>query len=310
MRALKFTRTSYVEVVDDEPEPQRKDGDIVIEVAYAGICGSDLHGVLPGGYRKPPLIMGHEFSGITPDGRRVAVNATINCGTCDLCRRGREQVCRRRQIIGIDRPGGMAERVAVPERAIVELPEETSLLAGALVEPLAVAVRGWKRAGAEPGDRVGIVGAGNIGLLLLAVSQNFDVETTITDIDPARRQMAEAMGGKAAEDLAGEYDLVFDAVGSREAHSATLEHLAPGGTAIWIGSRSPDPAFDALDLVRSEKTVKASFAYTHDDFVEAARLAATLDLGWVEVVDLDRSAEVFMSLMAGRSSLVKAVIRP
>lgn len=308
MKALKFTRTSHVEVVADEPEPRPADGEVVVDVAFAAICGSDLHGVLPGGYRTPPLIMGHEFSGTTPDGRPVTVNATISCGECDLCLRGRVQVCRRRQIIGIDRPGGMAERVAVPLKSIVELPAGTSLLAGALVEPLAVAVRGWRRGGAEPGDRVAIVGAGNIGLLLLAVSRSHGVEATITDIDPLRRNMATAMGGHAAEGLDGEFDVIFDAVGAREAHTATLEHLAPGGTAVWIGSRSPDPAFDALDLVRSEKTVKASFTYSHDDFAEAAHLAGTLDLDWIDVVDLDQSAQVFLSLMRGESPVVKAVI--
>lgn len=309
MRALKFNRVGEVEVTD-EPEPEPGPGEVLVHTAFAGICGSDLHGIRPGGYRTPPLIMGHEFTGTTDDGRRVTVNATLSCGVCDMCRSGREHICRNRKILGIDRQGGLAERVAVPESALVDLSPATSLQAAALVEPLAVAVRGWRRSGAKAGDRVGIVGAGNIGLLLLAVGRDSGAEITIIDVSPSRRGMAEREGGATvAKALDGEYDVVFDAVGAVEVHLASVRHLAPGGTAVWIGSRSPDPAFDALDLVRSEKNVIASFAYTGEDFQKAVALAASLTLDWVEIVDLEQSARVFMDLYAGRSDIVKAVVQ-
>jgi len=309
VRALKFNRVGEVEVTD-EPEPRLGEGDVLVHTAFAGICGSDLHGIRPGGYRTPPLIMGHEVAGITDDGRRVAVNATLSCGECDMCRSGREHICRHRKILGIDRQGGLAERVAVPKTALVELAPATSLQAGALVEPLAVAVRGWKRSGAAAGNRVGIVGAGNIGLLLLAVGRDSGAEITITDVSPSRRGMAEREGGATvAETLDGEYDVIFDAVGATEVHLASVRHLAPGGTAVWIGSRSADPAFDALDLVRSEKNVIASFAYTGDDFRRAAELAGSLSLDWVEIVALERSDGVFMDLYRGETDIVKAVVQ-
>src|SRR2546430_5873096 len=114
MRALVFTAPSVVELRDvDEPAP--RPGEAVLDVAVAGICGSELHGVRTPGFRIPPLIMGHEFAGTTPDGRRVAVNPLLSCGCCDRCRAGQTQLCWQRAIIGIHRPGGFAERVAVPE---------------------------------------------------------------------------------------------------------------------------------------------------------------------------------------------------
>lgn len=310
MKALKYVRPRSVELVE-EPEPQPGPDEELVQVSFAGICGSDLHGVLPGGYRTPPLIMGHEFSGVTPEGRRVAVNATVSCGRCDMCRRGREQLCRDRQILGIHRPGGFAQRVAVPAGALVDLPDGTSLEAGALVEPLAVTLRGWHRSGATADSRVAILGAGNIGLLLLAVGSRMGCDITIVDTDPRRRNTAERQGPvRVAAELEGEYDVVFDAVGSREAHRASLEHLTPGGTALWIGSRDTDPAYDALDVVRSEKSVIASFAYSPTDFQEAARLVAELSLDWVEVVDMEEGPRVFDDLLEQRIPTVKALIRP
>src|SRR4051812_21062979 len=100
VQALVFTRPGTVEVLD-VPEPEAGPGEILVDVAAAGICGSELHGIQTPGFRQPPLVMGHEFSGTAPDGRRVTVNPVVDCTTCDLCRMGLTQLCRTRSIIGI-----------------------------------------------------------------------------------------------------------------------------------------------------------------------------------------------------------------
>src|SRR5690349_18248466 len=121
MRALVFTAPSVVELLD--VPPPRADGDgVLLDVRAASICGSELHGFRQVGFRQPPLIMGHEFTGTTADGRRVVVNPLISCGRCDLCRRGCPQICRQRELLGVQRPGGFAEQVVVPPSALYDLP--------------------------------------------------------------------------------------------------------------------------------------------------------------------------------------------
>lgn len=117
MRALVFTGPGVVEV-QDVVEPQAGPYETLIEVARAGICGSDLHGIRQVGFRKPPMILGHEFAGRTPDGKRAAVNPLIACGSCDQCAADRTQLCRNRALLGVHRAGAFAERVAVPDGAV------------------------------------------------------------------------------------------------------------------------------------------------------------------------------------------------
>lgn len=309
MKALKLNLARELELVE-EPDPCAGPDEVVVQVSFAGICGSDIHGVLPGGYRKPPLIMGHEIAGTTSDGRRVTVRATLGCGACDLCAAGLEQVCRSRSIVGIDRPGGFAERVAVPKRSIVELPERTPLEAGALVEPLAVALRAWKRSTARGTDKVGIIGAGNVGLLLLTVARHHGADVEVADVQEERRAEASRLGALAADgELRSEYDVIFEAVGASATHAASLERLRPGGVAVWLGTRSADPAFDALELVRREQSVISSFAYTEGDFLEAAELSASLRLDWTETYDLDQGADIFAGLVDGRLDATKVLLR-
>lgn len=310
MKAIKFTRVGVVELVD-EPDPEPAPGEELVEIAFAGICGSDLHGIRPGGFRRPPLVMGHEFSGTTPDGRRVAVNAMMSCGGCDLCAMGREQLCRQRAIIGIDRPGGLAERVCVPTSSLVELPGDVSLATGAMIEPLAVAHRAWNLSGAGPDARVGIIGSGNLGLMLLAIARMSTKDVMVTDLSPDRLRHAERHGAaRTGPVLDGEIDVTFDAVGAGETHAASVESLRPGGTAVWLGCRSAEAAFDALDLVRSEQRVIGSLAYTRTEFIEATQLARSLPLDWATIVGLAQGATTFMELATGRSDIVKALVQP
>src|SRR3954464_15768609 len=164
VRAMVFTKPGVVEMLDVD-QPKAGPGEVLVQVAACGICGSELHGISKPGFREPPLVMGHEFSGTTPDGRRVTVNPVVSCGSCDLCRLGREQLCRSRAIIGIHRPGAFTSQVAVPESAAHELPEGLWWEQAALIEPLANAVHAWALAGATTDARVGILGAGTIGVV-------------------------------------------------------------------------------------------------------------------------------------------------
>jgi threonine dehydrogenase-like Zn-dependent dehydrogenase len=309
MQALVFTRPGVMEL-QTVPKPDAGDG-VLLSVRAAGICGSELHGFRSVGFRKPPLIMGHEFAGVTPDGRRVVVNPLVSCGRCDLCGAGRPEVCRSRELLGVQRPGGFAEQVTVPASSMHDLPDSMSWETAALVEPLANAVHAWRQVRTGGGERVAVVGAGTIGLVSLLVARRAGIgDVTVVDVVPQRLELAERLGAaRCAGSLDGEYDVVVDAVGKAATRRSAVAALRPAGTAVLIGLAEPDAGFDANDLVRNEKRVVGSFAYGPQDFADAMQLALEVELDWATPVPFADAQRTFMALAEGAVSPVKAVIR-
>jgi len=323
VKALVFTAPGRVELLD-VPEPDPAPGEAVVQVRAAGICGSELHGARRPGFRKPPLIMGHEFAGTAAGGEAVVVNPILSCGRCAECRRGLRHVCREREIIGVHRAGGFAERVAVPTSALRPVPPGLPWEAAALIEPAANAVHAWNQAGAAlggggaldanraGGTRVAVLGCGAIGLLCAATALSGGAgRVEVTDLSPARLAAAQRLGAHAAgPDLSGEYDVVMDAVGSAATRAASVAHQRPGGVAVWLGLAEEEAGFDANALVRSEKRVLGSFAYRDEEFASAAALIRDWDLAWAESYPLAAAAEIFTGLMNGGLHPVKALLRP
>jgi threonine dehydrogenase-like Zn-dependent dehydrogenase len=153
--------------VEELPDPEPRADEVVLDVGLAGICGSDLHPFKGHhGPRRPPLVLGHEVVGTVQDlPGRFSVFPLVVCGVCEECRRGRENLCPERQLLGLHRPGVFADRVAVPRESLLEVPDGLSDALAALVEPLAVCVSVLAPAGVGPGARVLVLGCGPIGLL-------------------------------------------------------------------------------------------------------------------------------------------------
>jgi threonine dehydrogenase-like Zn-dependent dehydrogenase len=315
VKALVLVAPGAVEL-RDEPEPLVTEDERLIHVRSVGICGSELHGARTPGFRKPPLIMGHEFAGVTEQGDRVVVNPILSCGRCRLCRSGQRQICGHRQIIGVHRPGGFADRVAVPQSAVRPVPPGLPLDIAALIEPAANAVHAWNRAAtaAPPTDdsRVGVIGCGAIGLFCLLVAlSNGARQVHVTDLSPTRLDIARRLGAASARTgLEGEFDIIFDAVGLAATRGQSVDRQRPGGLAVWLGLAGDEPGFDAAGLVRSEKRVIGSFAYSDQEFAEAAGLLAGWDLTWASRYPLAAGAQIFTELMDGASHPVKAVLQP
>ena len=311
MKALVFTGPNVVEVLD-VGDIVAGEGEVVIHVERAGICGSEVHGIATPGFRVPPLVMGHEFVGRLDDGRRVAVNPLVSCGECDLCRSGQPQLCRTRQLLGVHRAGGFAERVVVPRRYVHDIPDGLSWDRAGLVEPVANAVHAWALAARPVGGRVAILGCGPIGLACLEVATHYGAaHVTCVDLSPERRAVAEGLGADTATSaLEGEFDVIFDAVGAAATRQASVEHLIPGGITIWLGLAQADAGFDALNAVRFEKTVRGSFAYSDEEFATALAIAPDLRLTWFTTYPLDQGAEIFYALMKGQSTPIKALLQP
>lgn len=315
MLAMVYTAPLELQMLELD-DPVAGDDEVLVEVGAVGICGSELEGFASKSpFRVPPLVMGHEFAGRRVlDGMPVAVNPIVSCGRCDLCRRGLPNVCRSRTIVGIHRAGGYAERVAVPARNCHELPPGTMITAGALVEPLANAVHAVRLALEEDPlpRRVGVIGAGTLGFLTALVAKDRGAaHVVITDLAPERRALAEASGAdEIAESLEGEFDVIVDAVGAPATRARSVEALRPGGTAVWIGLHGPEAGFDGQALIRQEKRVLGSFAYSDLDFAVAVERAARLEPGWVVTRRLADGVETFQRLLGGDLSAVKTLLLP
>ena len=297
MKALVYEGPRQMQM-RDVPDPKAEPDEVVIQVAYSGICGSELGGYLGHNtLRKPPLIMGHEFAGNivelgttaaqdNPDlavGQRVTVNPLLYCGHCRYCLAGRHNLCLQRQLLGAHRPGSYADLVKTHARMVYPLPDQLSLEHAALTEPLACAIRAVELAACKPLAKLLIVGLGPIGLLILQVAQAYGVtEITATDTDPDRRAMGEQFNVHVLDPLADDVvafiqadtqgvgvDIAIDAVGATVTRKQCLEAVAPAGQVIFIGLHEEESAIPANWLIRREINIQGTFAYTPANFAAA-----------------------------------------
>lgn len=318
MRALVY-EAPHTMPVREVPAPTPQPDEVLIKVAYSGICGSELSGYEgKNALRKPPLIMGHEFSGtIASIGgavtRRdlhpvapVTANPLITCGMCVYCLSGRHQLCPDRKLLSATLPGSNAEYVTVRASAVHPLPEGMALTTGALVEPAACAVRAVKLAAPAPESQVLVVGAGPIGLLLIQALQDRGVRTIYAaDINVRRAEMAKELGAIPVrlDEMRKNVDIAIDAVGAPVVRQACLAAVRSGGRIVWVGLHEPTTSLDINDMIRREIAAFGSFAYNPIDFAEAlGALAAgrlALPESWTLVEPLERGAACFEALLDG-----------
>src|SRR5436305_331906 len=182
MKALLLKEYKQLEVTD-LPTPQIGDDEVLVRVRACGICGSDVHGYDgSSGRRVPPLVMGHEASGVVAgvgknvrnlaEGDRVTFDSTVYCGKCYFCRRGQINLCDNRNVLGVStgeyrRHGAFAEFVAVPQHIVYKLPDNLSFEEAALIESVSIAFHAVSRTPVRLGDTAVVVGSGMIGLLTI-----------------------------------------------------------------------------------------------------------------------------------------------
>lgn len=172
----------------DVPDPEPQSGEVIVRVSCAGICGSDIPRIYQTGAHVMPLIPGHEFSGVVEEpgnnvdnkwlGKRVGVFPLIPCGKCGPCRQKKYELCRHYNYLGSRCDGGFAEYVRVPAANLIEVPENVSMEAAAMLEPASVAMHAIRRAvpdfgvdgyASDPSLRIAVIGLGTIGLLLTSL---------------------------------------------------------------------------------------------------------------------------------------------
>lgn len=301
------------------PEPEAGEGEVVLEVELAGICGSDLHAYRGHpGPRVPPLVLGHEAVG-SVGGRpgRFAVFPLVVCGRCPACLRGEENLCERRGLLGLDRQGVFAERVPVREDALVPIPEGLDTRAAVLVEPLATSLSALRVEGVEEGASVLVVGGGPIGLLAVYASAARGARAVCVEPVDERRAVAERLGAAAvladtAEVEPGAADVAVDAVGIEPTWRAAIAGVRAGGRVALVGLGQPEGAVPTGDLVRRGIAVRGHYAYTRRDFEDALALLAGAPppLDWLTVLALGEGAEGFRRLVEEPASATKVVLTP
>jgi 2-desacetyl-2-hydroxyethyl bacteriochlorophyllide A dehydrogenase len=331
MRALVYTLERTLDVLDMEA-PVAADGEVLIRVERAGICGSDIQGVATRSPRRaPPLIMGHELVGeVTAAGcgeealvgRRVAVNPQVPCRACLNCRSGSENICQHRQLVGGSRPGGFGELVAVPVSCIHAIDDELDADVAVLAEPVATCVHAFRLGPLALPGTVVVLGAGTIGLLTCIVARLLGAgRIVVSEPDEERRAWAVPIvdaavhPGELEQAVRSGAELVVDAVGSDSTRSASVALLRPGGCAIWLGMHDMEATIPAFDLVVREQSIRGSFAYTDADFARAVELLAEHEEAFrvpTRICSLEEGAALLGELVAGAGpgGFVKASVAP
>jgi (R,R)-butanediol dehydrogenase/meso-butanediol dehydrogenase/diacetyl reductase len=309
----------FEEVAEPAPGPH----EVKVEVAYNGICGSDLHEYYEGPIFIPtephprtgcrlPLVVGHEAAGVVTDvgedvtsigrGDRVTIEPIMRGSRTERnYNLGRDVV-----YYGLAAPGSNAEYVVVTEASVHRLPDSVSLVQGALTEPLAVGYHGVQRAGLMPGASAALFGTGPIGIGAFLALRTLDLATIfVVEPNAERRRVIQSFGGAtlidptaddAAEkvlDLTGGrgVEAAIDAAGVEPAFNGALSSISIHGTVVVIAIYPTPFAFNPTSMILMEGTVTTSCGYANDDFPNVLRLmgegAYPLD-GWVREIPFDR----------------------
>ena len=254
MKAAIITSPGRIEIATvDDPTPGA--GQVVVEVAACGLCGTDLH-ILDGEFAPTlPVIPGHEFSGTVVAlghgvtdlavGDRVAVDPSLYCFECYQCRRGRNNLCERWAAIGVTTSGGAAEYAVAPAANCWKVPDGLALSDASLVEPLSCAVRGFDVLRPSLGDTYLIYGCGTMGLMMMELAKRAGAASvSMVDINPERLKTAlqlgctEAVGSADALDRPHLWDTVIDCTGVEAAISDGLGRVGKAGTFLQFGVAS------------------------------------------------------------------------
>jgi len=279
-----------------EPGP----GQVQIEVAYCGICGTDLH-LFHGAMAHRlhlPHVMGHEMSGTIaaagpgvagyPAGSRVTVRPLDPCGACPACRAGHRHICQNLKFIGIDTPGALQGLWTVPAHTLHRLPDSLSLQHAAMVEPIAVACHDVRMGEVHAGDYAVVIGGGPIGLLIALVARTRGARVRLAEVNPFRTRLAQDLGIEAVnpretdlvklveEETGGAgADVVFEVSGSAPGVEVMTKLPRTRGRLVVVAIFGEAPKVDLFRFFWRELRLTGARVYEPEDFEAAIDLAAS-----------------------------------
>jgi threonine dehydrogenase-like Zn-dependent dehydrogenase len=332
MHALVYTGIQEL-VYREEQNPLIINGESIVKVFASGICGSDMHAYHGKDNRRvPPLILGHEISGTIDkgkfSGKKVILNPLITCSKCDYCINGREHLCKKRIILGMNKPierqGGFAEYVSIPDKNIYELPKTLDIKEAPIAEPTAVALHaielGEKKIYKSlKNSKVLVIGGGAIGLLSGLILSNIKSCQEIVIVDPNKKRLVECSKYLKAKSVKPDskdikndhFDIIFDTVGLEATRKQAIEAIKPGGVIIHIGLTQPSGSFDFRKTTLQEITFIGTYCYTNKDFEKTLKILANKelgDLGWIEYRKLREGSSAFKDIHNGSCSAPKIIL--
>jgi len=334
MKALVYTGVEEL-TYRDFNNPTLVNGESIIKVSASGICGSDMHAYHGKDERRiPPLILGHEISGVIQEGikkgKEVVLNPLITCGNCEFCNSGSEHLCSKRVLLGMNRPierqGGFAELVLVPDKNIYELPKGLDMNKAPIAEPTAVslhAVELGEKSINKPiqNVKVLVIGGGAIGLLCALILEKIKNCNSVILSEPNEKRLKvcsdnlESKCVKPDNPLLKEnsFDFILHTVGFEITRQSAIKLAKPGSSIVHIGLSHPTGQFDFRKATLQEVTFIGTYCYTNKDFENTLKILSKNELGnlnWIEFRKLNEGAEAFKQIHDGTCSAPKIVLIP
>ena len=332
MQALVYTDTQTL-IYREEKNPKLLNGESIIKVSASGICGSDMHAYHGHDNRRiPPLILGHEVSGVINKGKdigkKVVLNPLITCGKCNYCTNKREHLCPKRIILGMNRPierqGGFAEYVSIPDKNIYELPKNLNMKEAPIAEPCAVALHAVELGENElslklKDSKALVIGSGAIGLLSGLILSKVKKCKEIVIVEPNDKRLKESLKYLDADGLKpnskninkDHFDIVFDTVGLEATRKQAIESIKPGGIIIHIGLTQPSGNFDFRKTTLQEITFIGTYCYTNRDFEKTLNILNNKEIGaldWIEYRNLKDGSSAFREIHNGKCTAPKIIL--
>jgi (R,R)-butanediol dehydrogenase/meso-butanediol dehydrogenase/diacetyl reductase len=335
MLAATYVGDQTIRVEERRPEAPGP-GQVRIDVAYVGICGTDLHikhGAMDSRVAMPAVI-GHEMSGTVAavgegvmtcgPGDRVTVMPLRWCGSCAACCAGHRHICHNLVFVGIDAPGALQQSWTVEQELIVRMPERLRLDHAALTEPVAVAAHDVRRAGVRAGDRALVVGGGPIGLLIATVATAQGADVLVSEPNPFRRELAARLGFAALDPLVEDVvarvdawtagagaDVAFEVSGNTAGLRAATHALRARGRLVVVAIHSEPVPVDLFRVFWRELELIGARVYERPDFERAVELLAKGIIPTQRLIStvepIDRAPEAFGLLEEG-ADVMKVLI--
>ena len=334
MKAIIFERVGQLLAVQTLPDPTPQADEVIIRVSHCGVCGTDLHATSGHGrVLARGAQLGHEFAGevvaVGLDtsrikiGDRVAGIPAVGCGNCEFCRTGLDILCKNFVSYG----KALAEYVRLPERGAIVLPATVSLADGALIEPLAVALRGVRLARPSPENRALVIGPGPIGLGVHFWLRRLGIRhVAVLSSSDRRRSLAQARGVEhfivdsaeaghsIVEALGGLPDLIFEAAGVPGVIARSIQLIRPQGMIIALGFCTQAESIVPAAALMKDVTIRFSLTYTREDYgmcADALAHAADQVHALVtETVSLEQFPAAFEAFRSGRTGGGKLLCAP
>jgi len=340
MKAALFYGPNQPLKIEEVKKPSPREGEVLIKVSACGVCHTDLHYIDHGvpTFKEPPMILGHEASGIVEEvgenvknlkkGDRVLVPPVFTCGSCEMCRTGRENVCYNMIMLGNHIDGAYAEYVVAPAKDVIPLPEEIPLEEGCVIsDAVSTPYHALlNRAKVKPGDKVVIFGCGGLGLNAIQIAKTIGAFVIGVDIKGKKLDYAKAFGAdevlKSEENVAkkirkitdGGAHVAIEAIGNPSVMQMAFSSVRTGGKLLIMGYSEKDLTVNAGRIMFREIEVIGTLGcppYVYPRLIEMVRSGK---IKLKEVVThkfpLERIMDAFSLLREGDESLIRAIVIP